>query len=79
MPKLVDTLEKLPQDQEVHIHIQDLGYIDHACLEAIGTWEKQRNDRSAKTVVEWEELMAKYRRMPQMNPNGSPSAVEKAG
>jgi hypothetical protein len=61
MPKLVDTLDKLPQDVEVHVHIRDLGYIDHACMEAISTWEKQRNDRASSTVVEWDELMSKYR------------------
>jgi MFS superfamily sulfate permease-like transporter len=61
MPKLVDTLDKLPRDLDVHVHIQDLGYIDHACMEAISSWEKQRNERSCKTVVEWEELMAKYK------------------
>jgi hypothetical protein len=61
MPKLVDSLEKLPNDIEVHVHIQDLGYIDHACVEAISSWEKQRNERSARTVVEWDELMEKYR------------------
>jgi len=57
----VDTLDKLPRDLDVHVHIQDLGYIDHACMEAISSWEKQRNERSCKTVVEWEELMAKYK------------------
>lgn len=61
MPKLVDTLEKLPQDLETHVHIHSLAYIDHACLEAIASWEKKRNERSATTVVEWNELMAKYR------------------
>jgi hypothetical protein len=30
-------------------------------MEAISSWEKQRNERSCKTVVEWEELMAKYK------------------
>lgn len=61
LPKLVDTLEKLPQDLETHVHIHSLAYIDHACLEAIASWEKKRNERSATTVVEWNELMAKYR------------------
>jgi MFS superfamily sulfate permease-like transporter len=61
MPKLADSLEKLPQDLEVHIHGRDLVYIDHACLEVISSWEKLREERSAKTVVGWDELMAKYR------------------
>jgi MFS superfamily sulfate permease-like transporter len=61
MPHLIDTLEKLPNDIEAHVHIQELGYIDHACMEAISSWEKKRNERSATTIVEWDELMAKYR------------------
>jgi len=61
MPKLVDALERLPSDAAVHLHIQELGYIDHARIEAICSWEKQRRERSGKIVVEWDELMAKYR------------------
>jgi MFS superfamily sulfate permease-like transporter len=66
MPKLVDTLEKLPHDAEVHVHVGELGYIDHACMEAISAWEKQRNDRGAETVVEWDELIEKYRTRNQL-------------
>lgn len=61
MPKLMDTLDQLPADADVHVHIRDLDYIDHACLEAISSWEKQRTERPGKTFVEWDELMAKYR------------------
>jgi len=61
LPKLVDTLEKLPQEAEVHVHIRQLDYIDHACLDALSNWEKQRNEKASSTVVEWDELMHKYR------------------
>jgi len=61
MPKLVDALDQLPADAEVRLHIQGLDYIDHACIEAISSWEKQRTERPGKTVVEWDQLMAKYR------------------
>ncbi|MBM3739911.1 MAG: SulP family inorganic anion transporter [Acidobacteria bacterium] len=73
MPRLVDVLEKLPNDVEAHVHIQNLSYVDHACLDAISTWEKQRNARGTKTVVEWDELMAKYRTRP--GARGPESAV----
>lgn len=66
LPVLLNTLENLPQDSEVHVHIHDLDYIDHACLDALSSWEKQRNGKSPPTVVEWNELMAKYR---QGNPS----------
>lgn len=62
LPVLLDTLEKLPRDSEVHIHFKELDYIDHACLDALTAWEKQRNGKSPATVVEWDELMEKYRR-----------------
>jgi MFS superfamily sulfate permease-like transporter len=74
LPKLVDTLEALPQDMEVHVHIRDLGYIDDACMAAISNWEKKRNERDARTIVEWDELMSKYR---QRNPLGSPKVLDR--
>jgi MFS superfamily sulfate permease-like transporter len=62
MPALIDTLDALPHQVEVHIHIRDLAYIDHACLDAISNWANKRNQKDAKTVIEWNELMAKYQR-----------------
>jgi MFS superfamily sulfate permease-like transporter len=61
LPVLLDALERLPQETEVHVHFNDLDYIDHACMDALSSWEKQRNGKSATTVVEWDELMKKYR------------------
>ena len=60
MPKLVDTLDALPQGPEVHVHLQSVSYVDHACMEALANWERQRTGKDSKVVVEWEELRAKY-------------------
>jgi MFS superfamily sulfate permease-like transporter len=60
MPKLVDTLDTLPQGVEVHVHLQAVSYVDHACMEALANWERQRTAKDSKVVVEWEELRAKY-------------------
>ncbi|MBI4909652.1 MAG: SulP family inorganic anion transporter [Acidobacteria bacterium] len=68
MPKLLDALESLPRDEEVHVHLHGLIYIDHACMDAISNWERQRSSRGAKVVVEWEELMAKYMRGSALSP-----------
>lgn len=62
MPKLIDQLERLPHDLHVHVHVEKLSYIDHACLDAIAAWEKQRTEKDAETVVEWQELMRSYQR-----------------
>jgi MFS superfamily sulfate permease-like transporter len=66
LPQLIDALEHVPRDAEVHVHIQSLNYIDHACVQAIENWERKRNEKDAKTVVEWDELMTKYRRRNQI-------------
>jgi MFS superfamily sulfate permease-like transporter len=63
MPTLIDRLEHLPNDSEVHVHVSQLGYVDHACLDAIAAWEKQRNDKGGSTIVEWQELMSSYQRV----------------
>lgn len=60
LPQLADALERLSREAEVHVHIEQLEYIDHACMEAIANWERQRNERSVRTVVEWDELRTKY-------------------
>ncbi len=63
MPSLIDRLQHLPHDAEVHVHVNRLGYIDHACLDAIAAWEKQRNEKGGSTTVEWQELMSSYQRV----------------
>ena len=63
LPKLADTLESVPPDmREVHIHCQNLAYIDHACLDVLVNWEKQRSGRGSTVVMEWTELMEMYRK-----------------
>ncbi|MCW5983471.1 MAG: SulP family inorganic anion transporter [Bryobacteraceae bacterium] len=83
LPKLLDTLEKLPADREVHLHIDKLEYIDHACMDALDSWEQKRNGANGtgcKTVVEWDELREKYRlRNRIVGANGKAQEVAAAG
>jgi MFS superfamily sulfate permease-like transporter len=62
MPKLVDTLSSIPDGVEARVRFHNLEYIDHACMDAISTWADQRSKKNASVVVEWDELMNKYRR-----------------
>lgn len=62
MPKLMDGLERLPNDADVYVNAQRLTYVDYACLDCIAAWEKQRSDKGASTVVHWHELMSNYQR-----------------
>ena len=61
LPKLVDRLSSIPAGWEVHIHFQHMRYIDHACMDAIADWAKQRTDKGWCVTVEWTDLMEKYR------------------
>jgi MFS superfamily sulfate permease-like transporter len=60
LPKLAQTLEALPAGAEVHVHIQDLDYIDHACLDLMTNWDKQHKATGGSLTIEWDELAQKY-------------------
>jgi len=80
LPKLVDTLEKLPADREVSVKIDGLTYIDHAAADALDAWERKRRGQAAKTIVEWREVMARYRTQnPILGPAPADTAPAGAG
>jgi MFS superfamily sulfate permease-like transporter len=60
LPMLAATLEQVKQGTEVHVHFENLEYIDHACLDLLGTWEKQHEASNGKLVIEWDELSWKF-------------------
>ena len=60
LPKLTGALEALPSDEEVHLHVEELDYIDHAGLDALSKWERARITRRVPVRVEWQYLKHKY-------------------
>jgi MFS superfamily sulfate permease-like transporter len=70
LPQLARVLERAPAGSEIHIHIEHLDHIDHACLELIANWEKQQATAGTTVVLEWDELMLRYHR------RGRASALE---
>jgi MFS superfamily sulfate permease-like transporter len=56
LPKLARALENLPAEAEVHLHLEELSYVDHACFELIRDWERQREASGGRLVLEWDEL-----------------------
>ncbi|MEN0065752.1 MAG: SulP family inorganic anion transporter [Myxococcota bacterium] len=59
LPKLARTLQELPAEREVHIHLEDVDYVDHACFELLSDWRKQYESRGGEVVVEWDTLAAR--------------------
>jgi hypothetical protein len=68
LPKPASALETIPADREIHVHVDELDYIDHACLDLVANWERQHRAIGGGLVIEWDELSRKYhdRHQPQL-------------
>jgi MFS superfamily sulfate permease-like transporter/mannitol/fructose-specific phosphotransferase system IIA component len=60
LPRLAGALEALPTDSEVHLHVEELNYIDHACLDLIDRWECDRIRLRAPVRVQWQTLHHRF-------------------
>jgi MFS superfamily sulfate permease-like transporter len=60
LPKLAAALEQVPPGTELHIHIEDLGLIDHACLDLLMQWERQHRNTGGSLTLDWERLRARF-------------------
>ncbi len=41
LPKLAEALEDIPNDHDVHVHLDNVAYVDHACIELIEDWHER--------------------------------------
>ncbi len=60
LPSLATVLEELPAGAEVHVHINELDYIDHACIDLLTSWDRQHRASGGSLTIEWDELAQKY-------------------
>ncbi len=61
LPKLASALETVPTNTDVHVHLESLDYIDHACLDLMANWEKQHTMTGGRLYIDWESLEARFR------------------
>lgn len=62
LPTLADTLEQLRQDAHVQVHLQELTYIDHACLDLLENWRKQHQSTGGDLTMDWSALQTLFRK-----------------
>jgi len=62
LPMLAAELERVPSGAELHVDLDGLQYIDHACLDLIMNWEKQHETTGGQLVIDWESLHGRFRR-----------------
>jgi len=61
LPKLADCLEKVRPDTELHVHLDALDYIDHACLDLLMSLDKQMKATGGSLVIDWSTLGTVFR------------------
>lgn len=62
LPRLADTLDKVPAAAELHIHFEKLTYLDHSCLDLIREWATAHKDNGGDVIVEWDRLVERFKR-----------------
>jgi MFS superfamily sulfate permease-like transporter len=61
LPRLAATLEKVPANAELHVDLEHLHYIDHACFDLLMNWAKQHEATGGRLVIDWSSLHAQFR------------------
>ncbi len=74
LPRLALELERVHSNAELHVHLDELTYIDHACLDLLMNWEKQHVSTGGRLVIDWESLTAKFRNATNGNGGRKPAA-----
>jgi MFS superfamily sulfate permease-like transporter len=62
LPQLAAALEKLPANAHVHVHLHELTFIDHACLDLLVKWEQQRQTAGGELILDWGALHGVFQR-----------------
>jgi MFS superfamily sulfate permease-like transporter len=60
LPRLASVLDSVPRDADFHVHLEGLGYIDHACIDLLMSWEKQNDSYGGRLSVDWPGLEARF-------------------
>ncbi|MET9843808.1 SulP family inorganic anion transporter [Streptomyces ossamyceticus] len=50
LPKILDSLESLPQDRPVELHLSGLHHLDHACRTALENWAERHSATGTEPV-----------------------------
>ncbi len=60
LPKLAAALERVPASADLHVHLEELQYIDHGCLDLLINWKKQHESTGGRLTIDWETLTAPF-------------------
>ncbi len=61
LPRLASALEDVPPASELHVHFDELDYIDHACIDLLMNWEVQHEATGGVLFIDWGDLQGRFR------------------
>lgn len=56
LPQLAKAIESIPRGTKLHINLEALAYIDHACFDLLMNWSKQHEATGGEVIVDWNSL-----------------------
>lgn len=56
LPILAEYLDELPGDAELHVCLEKVDYIDHACFELLMNWADSHVEDGGSLVMDWDRL-----------------------
>ena len=56
LPILAEHLDQLPGDAELHVCLEKVEYIDHACFELLMNWADSHVEEGGSLVMDWDRL-----------------------
>jgi MFS superfamily sulfate permease-like transporter len=56
LPQLAARLEQVPRGAEFRLDVEQLQYIDHACLDLLKTWSRQHEASGGTVLIDWDHM-----------------------
>ncbi len=66
LPQFAKAIESIPRGTDLHVNLEGLDYIDHACLDLMMSWSKQHEDTGGEVTVDWHSLHLMVRQTPEL-------------
>jgi MFS superfamily sulfate permease-like transporter len=63
IPQLAKALDSIEPGAEVHIHVDRLSYIDHACIDLIGSWRDRHVKTGGRLIFDWDGMVDRLRQL----------------
>lgn len=72
LPLLAEKLEELPGDAELHVCLENVDYIDHACFELLMNWADSHVEEGGSLVMDWDRLHGAFLSDPNEDQSSRP-------